>query len=167
MDPKSSSFLTRWQTISHTIHDAVFKCDDETVWSNLALLLYYFHIDLTNCTKEVNGDTINSIKQQIKLVASFLLQQMSPRWSEFEIKTQRGMITFKRLMEMIVNSESIEAEDKPKVYSCRCGHNCKTEGNLTCLGQRCTCYKEGKGCLRCRCVGCKNPNGTSSQQVSS
>lgn len=41
---------------------------------------------------------------------------------------------------------------------CRCGLATLNPGKLTCCGQRCPCYVEGKACLDCRCRGCRNPN---------
>lgn len=41
---------------------------------------------------------------------------------------------------------------------CRCGNATATPGKLTCCGQRCPCYVEGKACIECRCRGCRNPH---------
>uniref|UniRef100_A0A6G1SCC1 Protein male-specific lethal-2 n=1 Tax=Aceria tosichella TaxID=561515 RepID=A0A6G1SCC1_9ACAR len=89
---------------------------------------------------------------------------------------QGGTVTFSKLIKEGIDaakeandecclSESFrKAKVKQRRKPCRCGsgkNNNGRPGNLTCLGQRCTCYKEGKGCENCKCVGCKNPNGTS------
>ena len=42
---------------------------------------------------------------------------------------------------------------------CRCGLATAKPGNLTCCGQRCPCYSAFKGCVDCRCRGCRNPRG--------
>lgn len=42
---------------------------------------------------------------------------------------------------------------------CRCGLATAKPGNLTCCGQRCPCYSSFKGCVDCRCRGCRNPRG--------
>lgn len=41
---------------------------------------------------------------------------------------------------------------------CRCGLATTNPGKLTCCGQRCVCYVEGKACVDCKCRGCRNPN---------
>ena len=43
---------------------------------------------------------------------------------------------------------------------CRCGLATLNPGKLTCCGQRCPCYVEGKACFECKCRGCRNPNKT-------
>ena len=43
---------------------------------------------------------------------------------------------------------------------CRCGLATPNPGKLTCCGQRCPCYVEGKACVDCKCRGCRNPNKT-------
>lgn len=39
---------------------------------------------------------------------------------------------------------------------CRCARF-KKPNRLTCLGQKCPCYREKKACVDCLCNGCKNP----------
>ncbi|XP_077988228.1 uncharacterized protein LOC144442729 [Glandiceps talaboti] len=45
---------------------------------------------------------------------------------------------------------------------CRCGTGNLniTPGKFTCYGNRCPCYVGYKGCVLCRCRGCKNPYTT-------
>lgn len=47
---------------------------------------------------------------------------------------------------------------KPKRRGCRCGLATPNPGKLTCCGQRCPCYVDGKGCFECKCRGCRNPH---------
>ncbi|XP_014681407.1 PREDICTED: E3 ubiquitin-protein ligase MSL2-like [Priapulus caudatus] len=59
--------------------------------------------------------------------------------------------------------ENSQTDDKPKKpkpkmkKGCRCGTATPSPGKLTCCGQRCPCYVDGKCCLDCRCRGCRNP----------
>lgn len=59
--------------------------------------------------------------------------------------------------------EQSQVEEKPKKpkpkikKGCRCGTATPSPGKLTCCGQRCPCYVEGKCCIDCRCRGCRNP----------
>lgn len=46
---------------------------------------------------------------------------------------------------------------KPKPNGCKCGLATAVPGKLTCCGQRCPCYVNGKACLSCKCRGCRNP----------
>ena len=47
---------------------------------------------------------------------------------------------------------------KGKRRGCRCGLATPNPGKLTCCGQRCPCYVDGKGCFDCKCRGCRNPH---------
>ncbi|CAH0562148.1 unnamed protein product [Brassicogethes aeneus] len=53
---------------------------------------------------------------------------------------------------------------KPK-RGCRCGNATATPGKLTCCGQRCPCYVEGKACIECKCRGCRNPHRPDGNKV--
>lgn len=103
--------------------------------------------------------------------------KMVNKWSNLEICTQNGPITFGQIIQEGSSSENSEDDYslgdkfrkrvKEREHHCRCGSGAKKQigrspGNLTCLGQRCACYKDGKGCVNCKCLGCKNPYGTSS-----
>lgn len=48
---------------------------------------------------------------------------------------------------------------------CRCGNATAMPGKLTCCGQRCPCYVDGKACLECRCRGCRNPHAPDGSKV--
>lgn len=48
---------------------------------------------------------------------------------------------------------------------CRCGNATATPGKLTCCGQRCPCYVEGKACVECKCRGCRNPHRPDGNKV--
>lgn len=105
-------------------------------------------------------------------------KQMVSRCSNLHVTTPNGPITFSQLIlegrdaNSIANGHCLsdrfkKTKVKQKRKPCRCGsgkNNNGRPGNLTCLGQRCTCYKEGKGCGNCKCVGCKNPNGSSANE---
>ncbi|KAI1306043.1 E3 ubiquitin-protein ligase MSL2 [Halotydeus destructor] len=52
----------------------------------------------------------------------------------------------------------ISVKVKPKRRGCRCGLATPNPGKLTCCGQRCPCYVDGKGCFECKCRGCRNPH---------
>ncbi|XP_019867370.1 E3 ubiquitin-protein ligase MSL2 isoform X2 [Aethina tumida] len=53
---------------------------------------------------------------------------------------------------------------KPK-RGCRCGNATATPGKLTCCGQRCPCYVDGKACIECKCRGCRNPHRPDGNKV--
>jgi len=50
------------------------------------------------------------------------------------------------------------SKPKNKRRGCRCGLATPNPGKLTCCGQRCPCYVDGKGCFECKCRGCRNPH---------
>jgi len=54
---------------------------------------------------------------------------------------------------------------KLKRKGCRCGNATSVPGKLTCCGQRCPCYVEGKACLDCRCRGCRNTHTVGGKQL--
>ncbi|XP_077513794.1 uncharacterized protein LOC144124793 [Amblyomma americanum] len=45
----------------------------------------------------------------------------------------------------------------PAVWNCKCGSTSAKPGSLTCLGQRCPCFRARTSCTQCRCKGCRNP----------
>lgn len=60
------------------------------------------------------------------------------------------------------NLTATPTKSKHKVRKgCRCGLATMNPGKLTCCGQRCPCYVEGKPCFECKCRGCRNPNKSS------
>ena len=90
-------------------------------------------------------------------------------------KTRKGqqhkdndlVILSKRIKES--NNDECDALDSPgksrasrqknRGHGCRCGLATPNPGKLTCCGQRCPCYSTFKGCVDCRCRGCRNPRG--------
>lgn len=69
---------------------------------------------------------------------------------------------------LLVSDHSGPARTKCKPRrGCRCGLATSNPGKLTCCGQRCTCYVDGKGCVDCKCRGCRNPNNSHSINPSS
>ena len=60
---------------------------------------------------------------------------------------------------LVALSGSGNGNKKPgKRRGCRCGLATPNPGKLTCCGQRCPCYVDGKGCFDCKCRGCRNPH---------
>ncbi|CAG2159325.1 unnamed protein product [Oppiella nova] len=59
---------------------------------------------------------------------------------------------------LIRNPNTTPAKVKAKRRGCRCGLATPNPGKLTCCGQRCPCYVDGKGCFECKCRGCRNPH---------
>jgi len=62
----------------------------------------------------------------------------------------------------VLNQTSSQSSGSPgqkgKRRGCRCGLATPNPGKLTCCGQRCPCYVDGKGCFDCKCRGCRNPH---------
>lgn len=76
------------------------------------------------------------------------------------------------LVQPVVNStnfkkptQRINSRNSAKRKGCRCGNATATPGKLTCCGQRCPCYVEGKACVECRCRGCRNPHRPNGYKV--
>jgi len=128
---------------------------------------------------ELNSDLNNTAVGFVKLCKLLVAKEMVQKWSNLQVSTQTGPITFCEIIQEGYNtdelldcqslSEKFRKKVKQKEHHCRCGSGAKKNdgrgpGNLTCLGQRCACYKESKACVNCKCVGCKNPNGTSSNE---
>ncbi|CAG2111424.1 unnamed protein product [Medioppia subpectinata] len=59
---------------------------------------------------------------------------------------------------LIRNPNTTPSKVKAKRRGCRCGLATPNPGKLTCCGQRCPCYVDGKGCFECKCRGCRNPH---------
>lgn len=71
--------------------------------------------------------------------------------------TPSNQLTSSNSMTML--SASGNGSKKPgKRRGCRCGLATPNPGKLTCCGQRCPCYVDGKGCFDCKCRGCRNPH---------
>lgn len=122
-----------------------------------------------------NSDLNHTVVGFVQLCKFIYVKEMVQRWSNLHVSTINGPITFSQLILEGKDADNIDdrpclsdqfkkAKAKQKRKPCRCGsgkNNNGKPGNLTCLGQRCTCYKEGKGCENCKCVGCRNTNGPS------
>lgn len=108
---------------------------------------------------EVNSDLNHTAVGFVKLCKLLVAKEMVEKWSNLQVSTQNGPITFGQLIQEGYNSDSIvngqnlgdkfRKKAKQKEHHCRCGSGAKKNdgrgpGNLTCLGQRCACYKEGK-----------------------
>ena len=59
---------------------------------------------------------------------------------------------------LIRTPNTAPTKTKAKRRGCRCGLATPNPGKLTCCGQRCPCYVDGKGCFECKCRGCRNPH---------
>lgn len=105
----------------------------------------------------------------VKLCKLIIEKNILDKWANLNVKTQNGVISLGELVREgydLANSvnnghlgDRFRKKYKEKEHYCRCGSGAKrAPGNLTCLGQRCACYKEGRPCLNCKCHGCKNPN---------
>lgn len=65
----------------------------------------------------------------------------------------------------LIAAQSSALKSKPGRRGCRCGLATPNPGKLTCCGQRCPCYVDGKGCYDCKCRGCRNPRKTNSKST--
>lgn len=108
---------------------------------------------------EINRD-LNRLGISFVLLCKYLAaKEIVLKWSSLEVGTQTGPITFGELIQEACNSDGtanshnlgdkFRKRVKQKEHHCRCGSGAKKNenrgpGNLTCLGQRCACYKEGK-----------------------
>lgn len=145
------------------------------------------HVTCINCRNAFNsangtGFEVSVDLDEISLVFAkscklLVAHKIDVKWSNLGESTPNGLLKFGELIQegccLKENSSSLDLGDKfrkrvkQKEHHCRCGSGAKKSegrgpGSLTCLGQRCACYKESKACVNCKCVGCKNPNGTSS-----
>lgn len=126
---------------------------------------------------ELNSDLNFIAAGFVNLCKHLEAKGMVSKWSSLQVSSINGPITFLQLIqegysaEGLVDCQSLGDKFRKKVkqkeHHCRCGSGAKKNegrrpGDLTCLGQRCACYKEGKACVNCKCVGCKNPNSVSS-----
>lgn len=108
---------------------------------------------------EVNIDLMYSAVSFEKICKLLADKQIELKWSNLQVDTQNGSITFGQLIQEgccsrgIVNSQNLgekfRKRVKEKEHHCRCGsgakkHEGRQPGNLTCLGQRCACYGKGK-----------------------
>lgn len=120
-----------------------------------------------NAFQDANGDgfKLNSdlkysaviFEKLCKLLAD---KQMEHKWSNLQVSTQNGPITFSQLVrEGSCSNGIVDVQDlgdkfrkriKEKEHHCRCGSGARKHqdgrapGNLTCLGQRCACYRKSK-----------------------
>lgn len=128
---------------------------------------------------EINSNLNYTAVGFVKLCKLLVAKDIVHKWSNLQVATTNGPITFGQLIQEGYNSDGFVNNQnlgdkfrkrvKEKEHHCRCGSGAKRNegrapGNLTCLGQRCACYRKGKGCVSCKCVGCKNPNGTSTNR---
>lgn len=167
------------------MHAISNKPDDQAEWRNILQLMFHLRKalacsscgSLVSTCREIHGDgfevdtnlrhTLVGFSQMCKYIVA---KDMVHKWSNLRVSTEDESITFGQLIQEGYNSESsVNGQNlghkfirrvKEKEHHCRCGG--KASGNLTCLGQRCACYRKGKACVNCKCSGCKNPNGTPS-----
>lgn len=94
-----------------------------------------------------SGNKVNTTLDQAKVLltqAKFQVNQV----------THNTPVTQSTQQIMTTNS-SLKAKSGRR--GCRCGLATANPGKLTCCGQRCPCYVDGKGCYDCKCRGCRNP----------
>lgn len=128
---------------------------------------------------ESNSNLDNTTRCFATICRLLVAKEEAHKWFELVVDTQNGPITFGELIEEGCNSsnavnghnlsDKFRKRVKEKEHHCRCGSGAKksdgkSSGALTCLGQRCACYKQRKGCVNCKCTGCKNSFGTSSNR---
>lgn len=108
---------------------------------------------------EINSDWNYTAVGFVKSCKLLVDNPMMHKWSNLPVITQNGPITFGQLIQEgyssdnMVNASSLgekfRKRVKEKEHHCRCGSGAKKNdgrapGNLTCLGQRCACYRKGK-----------------------
>jgi hypothetical protein len=160
--------------VQESCHCLCSSCHDENAQMSYNCITCR-HAQASQDGFKLNSDLNHTAVGFVKLCKLLYVKEMVPRWSNLTVTSRNGPITFAQLILEGKDADSIANENclsesfkktkvKQKRKPCRCGsgkNNNGRPGNLTCLGQRCTCYKEGKGCENCKCVGCKNPNGSS------
>lgn len=130
--------------------------------------------------REVSFEECSKLRDTAKILVNMcqliMEKKILDRWSNLQVGTQDIQVTLAQLVNEFLHVSSMDGQPKEHLghkfirkkhkerqHFCRCGSgnkriDGKSTGNLTCLGQRCACYKEGKPCTNCRCVGCRNPN---------
>lgn len=141
-------YVTTCQTCKRAFENQSKKLDGFTVYNNLTYLVDGF----------------------IKLRKVLCAKHMNSKWSTLYVTTQNAIVSFSELVsegsEESDSSTSLgdrfrkKTKDKLREHHCRCGSSKKSTNNgtrnNTCLETRCRCYKQGKACTNCRCVGCQN-----------
>jgi len=108
---------------------------------------------------EINSNLSYTAVGFVKLCKLLVAKDIVHKWSTLQVSTQNGPITFGQLIEEGYSSDGGQNSQnlgdkfrkrvKEKEHHCRCGSGAKkndgrVSGNLTCLGQRCACYRKGK-----------------------
>lgn len=108
---------------------------------------------------EINSNLNYTATGFVTMCKLLVAKEMLYKWSNLQVSTQNGPITFGQLIQegyssdSIVNNQNLSDKfrkrTKEKEHHCRCGSGAKkndgrTPGNLTCLGQRCACYRKSK-----------------------
>lgn len=117
--------------------------------------------DASNCESgfEVNSNLNYTAAGFVTLCKLLIDKQMDHKWSTLQVSTQNGPITFHQLTQEGCCAEKMASAQnlgdkfrkrvKEKEHHCRCGSTAKRNdgrapSNLTCLGQRCACYRLSK-----------------------
>lgn len=79
-------------------------------------------------------------------------------------KIQQNIPITQQSSQLVTTNSSLKA--KTGRLGCRCGLATANPGKLTCCGQRCPCYVDGKGCYDCKCRGCRNPRRANPRSTS-
>lgn len=108
---------------------------------------------------EVNSNLNYTAAGFVTLCKLLIDKQMDHKWSTLQVSTQNGPITFQQLVQEGYCTEKMASAQnlgekfrkrvKEKEHHCRCGSTAKRNdgrapSNLTCLGQRCACYRMSK-----------------------
>lgn len=107
---------------------------------------------------EANSNLNNTADGFVLLCKLLIDKQMDHKWSTLEVSTPNGAITFQQLVqegyckEKMVSAQDLGDKFRKKVrekeHHCRCGvhkrNDDRAPSNLTCLGQRCACYRMSK-----------------------
>lgn len=188
--------LFQFVKMTESIIDALKKPDDQAEWRNILQLMYHMRQALAcaSCGKFVS-DPHTSIREScqsvcstcrasqdgfqfnsdlnytkigfVKLCKYLYVKEMVRRWSDLQVTTRNGPITFSQIILEGKDADNTDernclsdrfkkAKIQQKRKPCRCGSGKNNNGRLSCLGQRCTCYREKRGCENCKCVCCKN-----------
>ena len=124
--------------------------------------------------KDILKDEENKLEKFEKLGKSISNKSRKSENCHINLIKKAKMANFDKLRFEETNMQSIGMDDKDSITfqsdikqskslkkgkGCRCGLATPNPGKLTCCGQRCPCYSAFKGCVDCRCRGCRNPRG--------
>lgn len=112
---------------------------------------------------EINNDLKFTALGFAKSCKLLIDKDIIRKWSDLQVETMNGPVSFGQLVregycsERPSDSQNLSDKFRKKVkekpHHCRCGSGTKkgdsrTSGNLTCLGQRCACYRKSEYCFQ-------------------